>query len=117
MVSLFGKKISFQLKKPWSINRKGQIIGLGTMFLCLKVVTIAQFFLNFHFIETLKQLKWSNYLTFAVVDHRCFDENVIFSKKRDHGLKSEYSLDRLWSYFRDFTVIEIFCINKIFDKN
>jgi hypothetical protein len=34
------------------------------------------------------------------------DENVNFSKKRDHGIKNEYSLDRLWSYFPDFTVYD-----------
>jgi hypothetical protein len=39
-----------------------------------------------------------------VVEHGFLNENLIFSKKRDHGLKSEHSLDRPWSYFRDFTV-------------
>jgi hypothetical protein len=61
------------------------------MFLCFKVFTFAQFFFNFHFIETLKR---SNFLTIPVVDHGFLDENVIFSKITqkasihliDHGL-------------------------------
>jgi hypothetical protein len=81
---------------------------------------ICSIFLNFHLIEILNQYRWSNFLTFPVVDHGCLDENIIFPKKRDHGLKSEYSLDRPWSYFRDFTVKHILLINfsqRIFEKN
>jgi hypothetical protein len=63
--------------------------------------SICSNFFNFHFIKKLKQYKRSNYLTFPVVGHGFLDENVFFSKKRDHGLKNEYSLDRPWSYFRD----------------
>ncbi len=33
--------------------------------------------------ETYKQYKWSNYLTFPVVDHGFLDENVIFSEKEN----------------------------------
>ncbi len=47
------------------------------MFFCFKVCSI---FLNFHFIETLKQYKWSNYLTFPVVDHGIIFEILRYNK-------------------------------------